>query len=245
MHLLAKETSMFNEIVVYDTNELYGAMGKYRCLQFADDALQGAIDLRELKRIVLVYQRAIIQLLEFNNPLFKHVFVIGHGIGTIAGHYPDRSFTIAEIDEKVVEMSRLYFHYKQDNVVIGDGREILSHQEPNTFDYIVLDAFTHKGTPLHLTALEFFEMARQKLSPQGALILNLMGKVKNDRLINAIHTTLRETFSYIAAFTQSAVDEVDIRNIIVMASNRPIDSRVPDMAGYYEIDLGIGHIIRD
>jgi spermidine synthase len=245
LHLLAKEFSLFNEIAVYDTNQLYGKMGKYRCLQFSDDSIQGAIDLKDPKRIVLEYQRAMIHLMELNNPSFNRVFVIGHGIGTIAGHYPDKRFTVAEIDERVVELSKLFFGYRKDNVRVGDGRRILRNEEPNAFDYIILDAFTNKGTPLHITTLEFFEMTMEKLDSQGAIIMNLMGKPKNDRLINAIHTTLRETYAYTKAFSLPAVDEADIRNMIIMGSNKTIDIQSQDTAGIYEIGLEQGHIIMD
>jgi spermidine synthase len=245
LHLLLKESSRFNEISVYDTTQLYGKMGKYRCLQFADEAIQGAIDLKDPKSIVLVYAKAIIHLMELNDSSFENAFVIGHGVGTIAGHYRDKRFTVAEIDEKIVELSKLFFRYDMDNVVIGDGRQILRNEEPNGYDFIILDAFTNKGTPHHLTTLEFFEMTLEKLDSRGAIIMNLMGKTKNDWFINAIHTTLRETFAYSKAFALPGVNETDIRNIIVIGSNKTIDYQTQDMAGFLEIELAPGHIIMD
>ncbi|NOU97740.1 spermidine synthase [Paenibacillus sp. LMG 31456] len=236
---------MFNEIAVYDTNQLYGEMGKYRFLQFSDDAMQGAIDLKDLSRIVLEYPRAIIHLMEYNNPSFENLFIIGHGIGTIASHYPDRGVTVAEIDEKVVELSKLFFKYRKDNVIVGDGRQILMNEESNSYDYIILDAFNKKGTPLHLTTTEFFEMTREKLNSRGAVIMNLMGKIKNDKLIDAIHSTFRETYVYSKAFSLPGADESDIRNIIVIGSNRTIEFQAREMAGFLEIELGQGHIIVD
>ncbi|WP_130611003.1 spermidine synthase [Cohnella abietis] len=237
--------SAFNEITVYDTSELYGEMGRFRCLQFADDSIQGAVDLKDRKRILLVYQRAIIYLMELNKPSFKHVFVIGHGVGTFSSHYGDKQFKVAEIDEKIVELSKLYFNYSKDDVVIGDGRQILSQSDESTYDYIILDAFNSKGTPLHLTTREFFRMASEKLAPRGALIMNLMGKSKNDRLMNAIHTTLRESYMFTKVFSCPATSEAEIRNIIVMASNAAIEFDVREMEGLYELDLAEGHIIRD
>jgi spermidine synthase len=245
LHLLAKEISRFNEIEVYETSELYGRMGNYRLLRFSDEAIQGAIDLKDPDRVVLEYQRAIIHLMELNNPLFESVFVIGHGAGTIAGHYPDKQFTVAEVDEKVVELSRLFFGYRKDNIVIGDGREILKEQEPNRFDYIIMDAFTMKGTPFHLTTLEFFKMTIEKLHFQGAIIINLVGKIKNGRLIAAIHTTIRETYGYTKAFFLQESGRVDAGNVIIMGSNRSIAVPLRDMAGFKECEIRQGHIIMD
>ncbi|TFE26347.1 spermidine synthase [Cohnella luojiensis] len=245
MHLLAKEFSKFNEITVYDTNQLYGKMGKFRCLQFADDAIQGAIDLKDPMRIVLDYQRAMMHLMELNNPSFENVFIIGHGIGKIAGHYPDKRFKVAEIDEVVVEISKKFFGYSKNNVEVGDGREILKNEQPNSYDYIILDAFTHKGIPLHFTTLEFFEMTMEKLGSRGVIFMNVMGKPKNDWLLNGIYTTLREAFAYAKAFSLPAVDEGDVRNMIVMASNEAIDFKARNKKGVFEIELEKGHVIRE
>lgn len=246
MYLLTKRSSAHNEIAVYETSQLYGKMGKYRCMGFADDAVQGAIDLKEPKRIVLDYQRSLISLLEIINPLFKSVFLIGHGVGTIAGHYPNKQFKIAEIDESVVEISRQYFNYDGNNVMIGDGRQLLNREEPNSFDYIIVDAFTDKGTPHHLKTLEFFAMTMEKLDSNGVLILNLMGRTNNDRLLNAVYTTIKNTYDYAKAYSLPAEAERDERNILLMASNKTFETRAGDIGkGVVEIELSQGHTIRD
>lgn len=245
MHILAKETSGSQEITVYESNQLYGQIGKYRCLQFSNEAIQGAIDLRSPDRIVMEYPRAIIHLMEWNAPSFENVFMIGHGVGTIAGHYSNKRFTIAEINEQVVELSKAFFQYHRDDTIIGDGRQILGDQAFASFDYIVVDAFTKEGTPYHLTTLQFFELTREKLSANGAVIMNLLGKINNDKLINAIYTTFREVYAYSKVFSLPAEDAGDIRNIIVIGSNRAIGFEPRAMAGFFEIDLAEGHRILD
>jgi spermidine synthase len=122
LHLLFKAVSNNYEITVYDTTELYGEKGKFRVMQFSKEALQGALDLNNPERIVFEYPRAMIHLMEFNDPSFNDVFVIGHGIGTIAGYFSEKRFKVAELDDKVVELSKLCFGYRKDNVIVGDGR---------------------------------------------------------------------------------------------------------------------------
>ncbi|MDQ8734398.1 fused MFS/spermidine synthase [Paenibacillus sp. LHD-38] len=245
MQLLVKATSGSHEISVYEANQLYGEIGKYRFLQFSDHAIQGAIDLKNPKRIVLEYPRAVIHLMERNNPAFENVFMIGHGIGTIPANDPDKRFIVAEIDERVVELSRAYFHYQMDNVRIGDGRRLLCEQERSEFDFIILDAFTEAGTPYHLTTLGFFELAKDKLNAKGSIILNLMGKVKNDKIMNAIYTTLGAAYAYAKVFSLPAEHIADIRNIIIVGSCKAIDFDHKEMAGFYEIELEEGHILMD
>lgn len=72
------------EIQVYETTELYGERGRFRVLQFSGDAIQGALDLDHPRRVVFEYPRAMIHLMEAGEPYFEDVFLIGHGIGTIA-----------------------------------------------------------------------------------------------------------------------------------------------------------------
>jgi spermidine synthase len=110
-----------------------------------------------------------------------------------------------------------------------------------------MDAFTPKGTPMHLISLEFFRIAMDKLRFGGAVILNIAGKIRNDRLCAAIHTTLGETCAYTRAFflpvAGASVD--DSGNIIIVGSNRPIEAQPRHMAGFSELEIRQGHMIKD
>lgn len=245
MHSLYQTNSHNHEITVYDTTELYGEKGKFRVMQFSNNAIQGAMDLNHPKRVVFEYPRAIIHLMEFNEPFFEDVFVIGHGIGTIASYFSEKRFKIAELDPEVVNLSRRYFGYSKDNVVIGDGRQILEDEAPHKYDYIILDAFTAAGTPRHLVSSEFFSITSSKLNAHGFIIMNLMGKGENDPLVNAIYTTLSAEFSYIKSFALPSEGAGDIRNIIIIGGNQPIRFQARHMAGLGEIQLGQGYLIRD
>ncbi|KGE16996.1 spermidine synthase [Paenibacillus wynnii] len=245
MKYLHTNKNFNHEITVFETNHLYGEKGKFRVLQFSNEAVQGALDLENPDRIVLEYPRAIIHLLKSNNPEFENVFVIGHGIGTIAGYFADKIFTIAELDPEVVELSRRFFDYQLDNVTVGDGRSILEGEDDEVYDYVVLDAFNSKGTPKHLISREFFTTITEKLNPQGSLIMNAIGKSENDTLINAIHTTLREVFPYLKSFALPAEGANDHQNILIMASHQPLKFQERLMAGFREIQGGDGYIITD
>ncbi|MEK3867757.1 fused MFS/spermidine synthase [Paenibacillus sp. FSL H7-0716] len=245
LHSELQRNSKNHEITVYDTTELYGEKGSFRVMQFSNHATQGAMDLNDPQRILFEYSRAIIHFMEFNLPSFEDVFLIGHGIGTIAGHFPEKRFKVAELDSEVVELSRRCFGYSQDNVVIGDGRQILEDEDPLIYDYIILDAFTAAGTPRHLISREFFSITRSKLNTSGYILMNLMGKGENDPLINAIYTTLAEEYAYIKAFSLPSEGAADIQNIIMVGGSTPIRFQARHLAGFKEIQLGQGYLIQD
>lgn len=235
-------------IAVYDTNELYGQKGRFRVLQFAGDAVQGAIDLDDPARIVLEYPRAIVHLMEHNNPAFERAFMIGLGIGTIPGRFAHKRFTVAELDDKVVDLCRTHFGYAADNVIVGDGRAVLAEQPAHRFDYVVVDAFTERGTPVHLVSAAFFGLVREKLHPRGMVVLNLIGRGHRDPLIGAVHTTLGRSFAYTRAWALSAggaVGSSGVQNVLLAGSERPIDFRLRQMAGFQPFAPGEGFMIVD
>lgn len=232
-------------IAVYDTTELYGEKGNFRVLQFPDGAIQGAMDLNDPGRIVFEYPRAMIHLMEYNRPTFDHVFIIGHGIGTIAGYFPDRRCKIAELDGIIVELSRKYFGYCGDNVIVGDGRRLLEEEDSFAYDFIIVDAFTDKGTPRQLTSTQFFELAKEKLHPQGFIMMNVIGKGSNRMHVNAIHSTLHEVYAYTKVFALPSEGANGIQNLIIIGGNKPIGFQTRHMAGFVEAELEQGHIIAD
>lgn len=245
MQLRYKTSGPNTDIEVYDTSELYGEIGSFRILQFSGEAVQGAMDLERPERIVFEYPRAMIHLMKQNDPAFEDVFAIGHGIGTIAGYFAEKRFKVAELDDKVVEISKVWFGCGCDHVVIGDGRQLLDMEKPDTYDYMILDAFTAQGTPRHLISSEFFRIVRDKLHAGGAILMNLIGKGDNDRLINAIHTTLGEHFPYTASFSMPSNRMTDAKNIVMMGSGKPIRFQARHMAGFMEFVPGPGHLILD
>ncbi|MFC5403246.1 spermidine synthase [Cohnella soli] len=246
MRLVIKETTPYNEIGVYETSELYGEKGSYRILKFADEAVQGALDLNDPGRVVLAYQQAVIHLMQTNVPAaYSNIFLIGHGIGTIARHDPDVRFTVAEIDGQLLEISRCHFGYGMDNVRIGDGRSLLESEASETYDAIIVDAFTAEGTPSRFTTTAFFETVKEKLAAGGIVLLNLFGKRINDRLTAAIRSTLGEKFAHTQVFFRPTNAADDEGNLIIAGSDEQVAYKERQMAGFREIEIVEGHIIRD
>lgn len=109
--------------------------------------------------------------------------------------------------------------------MIGDGRQILEGEDPQVYDYIILDAFTAAGTPRHLISREFFSITRSKLNTSGYILMNLMGKGEHDPLINAIYTTLAEEYAYIRAFSLPSEGAADIKiSLWLAAAPYPLSS---------------------
>lgn len=243
-----RERTDYHELRILETSFAEERHGRFRVLQFADGAEQGVLDLDHPRRIVLAYPRALIHLIDRCPDRVADVFMIGHGIGTIAGHYADQSqlrFVSVELDAKLVQLSREFFGYRGREVVIGDGREVLTKQPPSSLDCIIVDAFSAKGTPRQLLSLPFVELTRRQLRPSGLLLFNVGGRRQGDRLIEAMYSTLGTSYDYLEVFAPEGATADEVTNILLAASNRPISYSTAELAGFRTIPVQPGHLIYD
>jgi len=140
----------------------------------------------------------------FNAPPYapenvEKMAIVGLAAGTTARQaevaYGDIQIDGYEIDPKIVDVGREYFDMSQENlnVYVQDGRWGLAHSEEK-YQIISMDAYRPPYIPYHLTTREFFQIARDHLTDDGVLVLNV-GRAPNDRrMIDALSTTLLTIF---------------------------------------------------
>ena len=245
-NILLRVQSPYAEITVNDTHELYGEKGRFRVLRFASEAVQGAMDLNCPERIILEYPRAMLHLLKQHVKGIGRVFMIGQGIGTLSRHLgPDMDVKVAEIDARVAEIGQAYFDYIGPPAVIGDGRRLLEQETAGSYAALVVDAFSEKGTPRHLISKEFFQLAVNKLRPEGLFLMNAFGRGNGDKLIEAIVSTLKTEMNCVKTFSLPGEHSRDMRNIIIAASQHPICYHLRELAGFVEIEMAAGYMIWD
>ena len=108
----------------------------------------------------------------------RRVAVVGLGVGTMAS-YGERGdfFRFYEINPQVEAIARSHFSYLADSaakteVVLGDARLSMEHEEPQHFDLIVLDAFSSDAIPVHLLTVEAFTTYLRHLQPDGVIAVH-------------------------------------------------------------------------
>ena len=109
----------------------------------------------------------------------RHIGVVGLGAGTLAtyGKTGDR-FRFYEINEVVIDLAKEYFTFLRDStasveLVLGDARLTLEREEPQSFDVLVLDAFSGDAIPVHLLTREAMEIYRRHLNKDGILAIHI------------------------------------------------------------------------
>jgi SAM-dependent methyltransferase len=110
--------------------------------------------------------------------------VVGLGAGSLACYAKDgERWRFFEIDPAVVNIAKTpehfsYLHYcqPQADIVLGDARLTLSKEAPETFDLVIVDAFSSDAVPVHLMTAEALKLYASKLRPGGVAVLHISNR---------------------------------------------------------------------
>jgi spermidine synthase len=148
-----------------------------------------------------------------------HVAMLGTAAGTVArayAHYfPDTVIDAVEIDGELFDIGRRYFGLRprpQLREHTDDARPFLRATKER-FDAIFLDTYRQPYIPFYLTTKEFFQLARDRLNPGGAVLINVGHPESSDRLEKVLSATLGTVFAHVVR------DPVKSENTILIASD--------------------------
>src|SRR5690606_4340591 len=109
----------------------------------------------------------------------KRVLITGLGGGSLptylGRHMPELTVDTVEIDPGVIAAAKKYFGIRESERIryrSADGRVFLNRNK-ELYDLILCDAFHGGYIPFHLITREFFRLAKQRLSPNGVLAINI------------------------------------------------------------------------
>ncbi len=152
----------------------------------------------------------------------RRMLVIGNAGGTIARAYgvlyPDVEIDGVEIDPRVTEAARRYLGLGTNpnlHVVHADGRPYLETTDER-YDVVVVDAYHQPYIPFYLATREFFSLVRTRLAPGGVVALNVATVPGDERLVDAIGSTVRAVFPRVWRWRALRFNE------LVLAFDRPV-----------------------
>jgi spermidine synthase len=129
----------------------------------------------------------------------KNLAIIGLAAGTVARHatavFGDIPIDGFEIDPAIIEVGRQYFGMTMPNLnaIAEDGRVGLE-RSAKVYSLIAVDAYRPPYIPPHLTTQEFFQLAKDHLTNDGVLVVNV-GRSPVDRtLVDQIASTIKTLF---------------------------------------------------
>jgi spermidine synthase len=109
----------------------------------------------------------------------RHIGVVGLGVGTLAVYGQNQDhLRFYEINSEVIRMADQYFTFLKNSestteMVLGDARLSLEHEEPQNYDILVLDAFSGDAIPTHLLTREAAQLYQRHLRNNGILCIHI------------------------------------------------------------------------
>jgi hypothetical protein len=93
-------------------------------------------------------------------------------------------FRLYEINPLVVDLARSQFTFlsatpARTETALGDARRLLEDEEPQSFDVLIMDAFSGDSVPVHLLTREAFAAYFRHLKPDGILGVHITNRYLN------------------------------------------------------------------
>jgi spermidine synthase len=204
-----------------------------RYLRF-DNTFQSAMRLKDPYATVFAYSDYL-QLGLAYAPTARNVLFIGLGGGSAVKRvwrdFPRLDLHAVELDPEVVRVAHQWFKLPESprlEITVQDGRRFLQ-THPERFDVIMIDAYFADSIPFHLATAQFFELVRERLSPGGVVVSNVIGAVAGpqSKLLRSMTKTYRTAFPSVAVhpvFEGSDRAAEGIRNVIVVATEGALPS---------------------
>jgi hypothetical protein len=109
--------------------------------------------------------------------------IVGLGAGALACHSASgETWRFFEIDPLVVSIAKSpHFTYLANcqpkaDIVLGDARLTLTKEKDESFDLLIIDAFSSDAIPMHLLTSEAIRMYADKLKPDGLGVLHISNR---------------------------------------------------------------------
>jgi spermidine synthase len=156
-----------------------------RYLQFSNHWIQGAMRVSRPWALELAYTRELMMplLLRRGQGWPRSVLQVGLGAGSITKflyrHLPKAHLTVVEIDPEVLLAAWSFFRLPEESarltIEIADGHRYMAATR-RKYDLILVDGFDAEGRAGVLDTLAFYRRCRARLTDEGLLATNLIGR---------------------------------------------------------------------
>jgi spermidine synthase len=199
-----------------------------RWLDFGDGGVQSAIDPDDAGRLVLPLNQAMLAGLMFI-PVPQRALLLGAGGGAIARFFAQREPACRgdaiEQSAAVTEIARQFFDFPKPEtgwtLHIAEAREFIAGTTQQ-YDLLVVDIAEDQRTPQWISDANFLNCCRDRLTPTGVLVLNLIPLDAED--FAASLAPVRLAFPGCTA----CLSVPEQRNILLFAFREPVTDANPE-----------------
>lgn len=177
-----------------------------RVLFSGENAGQSGIALDDDPELLFDYNQRFLEIAESTRP--QRVLVIGGGAFTLptalVERFPNVVVDVVEIDPLLYDLAKRYFNASTSErlrVHTADGRAYVEATK-ETYDMIILDAFTGYTIPRPLITEQAARAYKSRLTPGGVLAVNFIASYRSLRttLSHQLFTTFSRAFPSVQIF---------------------------------------------
>ncbi len=177
----------------------------------------------------------------------------GYGLPRyIEAKYPGSSNEVVEIDPMVTQIVHQEFGLPVDTKIKTynqDARMFFNSNATNLhgkYDYVIGDVYNDMSVPYHLTTLEFDNMIKDSLKPDGIYLMNIIDEYYRGKFLPTIIHTLKQTFSHVYLISDKDFYEYIFRNTyVIVATDRVLDMNEFEASVSKNTDRWIGLYVHD
>ncbi|MBP6685067.1 MAG: fused MFS/spermidine synthase [Leucobacter sp.] len=201
-----------------------------------DGTPQSHVNLRDPSDLFFEYMRRIGHVIDLFRPAGEPISALHLGGGAfslpryVEATRPGSRQQIVELESALVDLVREAAPLpKRASIRVrhGDAREVLGKLPDGmrgAMDLVVVDIFAGSQTPAHVSSVEFYELLRPFLSPDGLVVINAADGTGLP-FVRGQLATLKSLFSEVVAIAEPQVLKGRrYGNVVIVASNGTKDS---------------------
>ncbi|MEJ7798159.1 MAG: fused MFS/spermidine synthase [Solirubrobacteraceae bacterium] len=179
----------------------------------------------------------------------RRIAILGNAAGTTArayGHYfPATQIDGVEIDGELSEIGRRYFDMRAPKLTTytDDARPFL-RRSTKRYDAIFVDAYRQPYIPFYLATKEFFQLARDRLTDGGVVVVNAGHPEGSNKLEQVLGATMASVFPTVVRDPSEPVNtlllgtagDASARRLRAAASTLPEDLRPLALAAAQRVE---------
>lgn len=196
-----------------------------------DGTPQSHLNLRNPQELFFEYVRRIGYVIDLFRPEREAISALHLGGGAftlpryVEATRPGSRQQVIEIEGGLVDMVREAAPLpKRASIRVrhGDAREVMAKLPPGmqgAMDLVVVDIFAGSQTPAHVSSVEFYELVRPLLTPEGLVVINAADGA-GLRFVRGQGATLASLFASVVAIAEPQVLKGRrFGNVVLIASN--------------------------
>lgn len=222
---------------------------QYYCIQILDDAgstpenpsyllrldhlVHSYVHLRHPETLGYGYEQVYAHLIAMRHKqsdAFPSLFIGGGGYVLpryLEARYPNAKSIVAEIDPQVTETNHVRLGLSRNTNIEThnlDARMYLSRDaDKKSFEFVFGDAFNDFSVPYHLTTVEFHQLLKSRMSPDGIYALNIIDDARYGQFLASMVRTLQTVWQHVYV-APGAENLAPGRNTIVLiATDKELD----------------------